>query len=142
MTITSNRRRGFSLIEIIVVLAIVATLSVFAGPVFRNYIIRSKVADAIGSSTGLQTMIANQITENETVINSGLNITAPSTLGTHVASFSVSANGGISITTTAEAGSVPFTLSPTYNTTLQQISWTCAVANSSFNDQVPTQCKI
>lgn len=136
------RQRGFSLIEMMVVIAIIATLSFFVVPVFRNYLIRSKVVDTIGSVTGLQTMIANQITENESVTNSGLGITAPSSLGSYVASFSITADGVINITTTADAGSVPLTLTPSYNATLQQISWTCAVTDSSYDDLVPTQCRI
>lgn len=142
MTITSKRRSGFSLIEMMVVIAIIATLSFFGVPVFRNYLIRSKVADTIGSTTGLQTMIANQITEKESVNGSGLGITVPSSLGRYVASVSISDDGVINITTTSDAGSVPFTITPSYDATLQQISWSCAVANSSYDDLVPMQCRI
>jgi type IV pilus assembly protein PilA len=142
MTITSRQQRGFSLIEIMVVIAIVATLSYFAAPVFKNYLIRSKVVETIGSVSGLQITIANQITEKESVTNSGVGITAPSDLGHYIASLAVSDDGVISITTTSDAGSIPYTLTPSYNTTLQQITWNCAVANSSYNDLVPAQCRI
>lgn len=142
MSMTLTRQRGFSLIEMVVVIAIVAILSFFTTPVLRNYLTRSKVVETIESAASLQTMITNQITEKESVTDSGIGVTAPSSLGKYVASFSVSANGTISITTTSDAGSIPYTLTPSYSTTLQQITWTCAVANNSYNDLVPTQCRI
>jgi len=142
MTITLKQQHGFSLIEMIVVIAIVATLSFFAAPALKNYIVRSKVVETMGSATGLQTMIANQISETESVTGSGLSITAPSSLGKYTASFSVSADGVISITTTSDAGAILYTLTPSYDPTLQQTTWTCAVANNSYNDLVPTQCRV
>jgi len=142
MKITFRWQNGFSLVEMMVVIAIVALISFIGAPAFRNYLVRSKVVEAIGSAAGLQTMIANQISENESVTGSGSGITAPASLGNYVASFAVSADGVISITTNSDAGSVSLTLNPSYNTTLQEISWGCAVSNSSYDDLVPDQCRV
>lgn len=142
MKVTTRQSYGFSLIELVVVVAIVSLLSFIAAPTFKNYLIRSKVSDTITGTAGLKIMIANQISETESLTGSGSGVTAPTNLGKYVASISISSNGVINVTTTSEAGSVPYTLTPSYNTTLQQISWVCAVTNSSYNDLVPDQCRI
>ncbi len=142
MAITTWKRCGFSLIEMMVVVAIIAMISFIAAPAFKHYLIRSKVTDTITSTVGLQTIINDKISEAESVTDSGLNITVPTNLGRYVENVSISANGVINITTTSDAGSVPYTLTPNYSTSLQQISWSCAVTNSSYNDLVPNQCRI
>jgi prepilin-type N-terminal cleavage/methylation domain-containing protein len=142
MKMTFKQPRGFSLIEMMVVIAIVATLTFFAAPALRNYFIRSKVVETIGSAAALQNTISNKITEQESVAGSGLGIAASSNLGHYIASLAISDDGVISVTTTADAGPISYTLTPSYSTTLQQITWICAVTDSSYNDLVPSQCRI
>jgi prepilin-type N-terminal cleavage/methylation domain-containing protein len=48
-TESSPHRQGFTLVEILVALAIIAILSAFAFPVYRNYIDKAKVTLAIST---------------------------------------------------------------------------------------------
>jgi len=142
MKLTSKLSHGFTMVELMVTLAIVAVLTIVAMPSMKNYITQGKVSDAISGAAILQTMIDKQIARNESVTGSGSGLTLPATLGRYVNSFSVSANGVISITTTSTASSVSLTLTPAFSSSTQLITWTCAVTNSSFNRYVPSQCQI
>lgn len=142
MNITSRLSKAFSLTELMVTLAIVSLISVVAIPVLTKYIAQSKVSDAIQAAANLQSSIGVKIADKESTTNSGVGVTLPDTLGRYVASFSVSDNGTISITTTASANSVSLNLTPSFNSTTQAISWTCAVTSSTFNEYVPSNCRI
>ncbi len=138
----TTKNQAFTMIEIMATLAIVIILSILAYPALDRYIIQSKVTDAISSAAEVQTMITNQISNNESVTGSGSSLTTPAKLGRYVATYSVSANGAITITTTPNAGSITVTLTPLYNAAAGQVTWACSVSASSNDDYVPPQCRI
>lgn len=140
--IMTFRRRGFSLLELTVTIGIVLIISLIAYPSLNNYFVQSKVSDAISSAAEVQSMIANQIASNESVTNSGVNLSTPANLSRYVSGYSVSDDGVITITTTADAGGVSLTLSPIYSATSEQVSWTCAVSDANANQLVPSRCRI
>ncbi len=134
--------RAFSLLEMMVILVIVLIIGVVAYPVMTQYLVQSKVADALTATAPIQSLVTNKIALLGSVTGSGNNLNTPATLSRYVASFSVNSNGVISITTTADAGSISFSLTPVYDATSEQVSWTCAVSNSSMNESVPSSCRI
>lgn len=142
MIMTIKHSKAFSLIELMVTFAIVLIISLISYPTLINYFTQSKVADALQALTPIQSMVTNNIASNGSTTNSGLNLNTPATVSRNVASYSVGDDGVISVTTTSDAGGVSFTLSPVYNSTAEQVSWTCAVSNSSMNSSVPAQCRI
>ncbi len=135
-------KRAFSLLEMMVVLVIVLIIGVVAYPVMNNYLTQSKVADALTSAAPLQTTVTNQIASLGTVTGSGDNLNTPTTISRYVSSYSIAPNGAISITTSPEAGAISFTLTPVYDSTSEQVSWTCAVSAEENNSLVPSQCRI
>lgn len=139
---TMIKQRAFSLLELMVTFAIVLIISIVAYPVLLQYYVQSKVADALLALTPVQSMVTNQIASNGSVTGSGANLTTPNTLSRYISTYSVSNNGVISVTTTADAGGISLTLTPVYNATAESVSWTCAVSSSSSNTSVPSQCRI
>jgi type IV pilus assembly protein PilA len=135
-------RQGFTLLELMVTLVIVLIITVIAVPAMSRYIVQSKVSDAIVAASSMQSMVVKNIANLESVTNSGVGIALPSSLGRYVSTFSLSNNGVISITTTSTAGAVTLTLSPSYSTTTELVTWVCAVSNSAMNENVPSKCRI
>lgn len=65
------RARGFTLIELMVTVAIVAILAAIAYPSYRDYVLRGRIVDA---TTGLSTMRANMeryFQDNRTYLSTG-----------------------------------------------------------------------
>lgn len=138
----TQKNLAFSLIEMIVGLVILLIISVVSYPVLNKYLVQSKVSDAIQAATTIQTMVTNQIASLGSATDSGVGLNVPTTISRYVSSATVSDDGVISITTTSNAGSISFTLSPVYDATSEQISWACAVTDSDMNDFVPSKCRI
>lgn len=139
---TSKNKHAFTLLELMVALAIVLIISMLAYPVMTPYFNQSKVADALLAMEPVKVLVNNQIANLGSVTNSGLNLTTPTTVSRYVSSYSINNNGVISLTTSADAGGISLTLTPVYNATSEQVSWTCAVANSNMNSSVPSECRI
>ena len=51
-------QKGFTLIELVIVVAIIGILAVFLFPVYQDYTIRAKVSEGLALSGALKTAIA------------------------------------------------------------------------------------
>lgn len=135
-------KSGFTMLELLSALFILALLAIVSVPALQEYITRSKITDILVSAAELQTRISRNIADKETVNGSGIGLTLPSSLNRYVQLFSVSNDGVISITTTASANSITLNITPSYNSSSETITWACQVSNVSFNDYVPNSCRI
>lgn len=78
----SGNSRGFTLIELMIVVAIIAIILTLALPVYNDYTIRAKVGEALSVATAAKTTVAGACQESPTLAgiteaNTGYGLGAP-----------------------------------------------------------------
>ncbi|WP_288408706.1 pilin [Acinetobacter soli] len=121
-----NAQKGFTLIELMIVVAIIGILAAIAIPAYQNYIARSQVTEALNLASGLKGSVAEVFSQDGTCPANGSNgiATATDINGKYVVSVTTggtaSSSGGCTITakmksdgvsTGIKGGSVILTLS-------------------------------
>ena len=109
-------QQGLTLIELMIVVAIVGILAAIALPAYQDYIIRSKMSEGVAAAAACKTSVSEYVsTKNAWPASTALS--GCSTLTTqYVASTGVGANGVISVTTVntgSKPGACVLVLTPT-----------------------------
>jgi type IV pilus assembly protein PilA len=97
-------QKGFTLIELMIVIAIIGILAAIAIPAYQNYTIRSQVAEGLSLAEGWKTSISEFYAANGTfpagndTVGTATSIaTSGASVGKYVGSIAVSAGGEIVI---------------------------------------------
>ena len=144
-------QKGFTLIELMIVVAIIGILAAIAIPAYQDYIVRAKVTEGLNLASSYKTVIA----ENAGNGASDLTLGIPNFEATdNVASIVPNPNtGAIVITYTPKAKSVVLTLTPydgkegvtqiaKSTVPANQITWVCKVGTPADNAKyVPANCR-
>ena len=134
-------QKGFTLIELMIVVAIIGILAAVALPAYQDYTIRAKVSELVLAASGFKTTIAEFAQTNNTLTSAGQGLTLSPLTG-KVTAGDVSANGTITVTgsTTSVGTAVTVTLRPSLASD-GKVIWACATGNTATFKFVPAECR-
>ena len=139
-----SMQKGFTLIELMIVVAIIAILTAIALPAYQDYSIRAKVSEAVVQ------MDAAKLAVTETAASKGVKAasiasatiagySSPST--TYVASVGIAA--GVITATTRKTGATinpVLRLTPSQVSSTTTVSWVCSTP-TGLKKHVPASCR-
>ncbi len=136
--------RGFTLIELMIVVAIVGILASIALPSYQDYTVRARVVEGLSLADGAKTVVEDVwISSNSTPLSP----LPPSLVNPTSAVQGVnidSTTGTITVTYASQAGAMnghTLTLTPNLSAG-QPVTWVCKVDLPANDKYVPPSCRL
>jgi len=151
--IQRTAQRGFTLIELMIVVAIIGILAAVALPAYQDYTVRAKMSEIVLAASGPKTAIAESFQSAGTMpanqAAAGLPTVAETAtrLVTSVTYTTTGATVGIvtALAKTAVGGGVTaamgVALTGTGNATTGQVEWACTPVGSIPTKYLPASCR-
>ncbi|WP_296806278.1 pilin [Thiocapsa sp.] len=137
----NSAQKGFNLIELMIVVAVIGILAAVAVPAYRDYSIRSKVSEALGMASSLKASVVEQAANGGLASLSGNIGVDSSQVSRYVADLAVGDRGVISVTTRNTGATVDPELQLVPSENGGGITWSCLKTSETLASQVPPNCR-
>ena len=134
--------KGFTLIELMIVVAIIGILAAIALPAYQDYTIRAKVTELVVYASGFKTTIAEKAYNDGTIASAGIGITVAT--GGKVTGGNVNTNGVITVigSFTSVGTTVTIVLAPKILGGDPRVRWECSAGGiTALFKYVPPECR-
>jgi type IV pilus assembly protein PilA len=134
-------QKGFTLIELMIVVAIIGILAAVALPAYQDYTIRARMSEVILAAGSYKTAITDKAWNDATMSSAGVGQTIAVT--GKVGGGSVAQTGTVTMfSTQAGVGTVvTVVLAPTRDTVDGKITWACTTDDNTLWKYVPPECR-
>jgi type IV pilus assembly protein PilA len=132
-------QKGFTLIELMIVVAIIGILAAIALPAYQDYTVRSKVSELLLAGSSARTSITEAAQNLGTVTGSGSGLSIG--VGGKISAATVGADGLVTLAgvdTLFSNQAITVTLTPSWNATATTVIWSCDVAPIKYS---PSTCR-
>ena len=139
-------QQGFTLIELMIVVAIIGILAAIAIPAYQDYTIRAQVSEGLNLSAGAKAAISEYFMDRGSFPTTNLlaGLSAANTIaGNYVTSVTVGVNGLITVAygNQANAAITNATLLLSPGTTAGAVNWDCGAGNILVDKWLPAACR-
>jgi type IV pilus assembly protein PilA len=136
MNVVRKLQKGFTLIELMIVVAIIGILAAVALPAYQDYTVRSRVSELVLAASAFRTTVSEAAAAGLASPGTGLTVTSVG----KVVGGSVDDAGNIKIFGDANSvgTAVTIVLEPTVDAATNVVTWACSGTPAKY---VPANCR-